>query len=335
MSKIKNRNKGLSRRKQTLRERLLHSGLRFVFRVGGRWLPGPTTHLAYRLWFTTRRYPTPLREVMYEETATREYLDHAGTPLATYRWGNGPAVLLVHGWSGRGTQLFQFVDPLVDAGYQVIAVDAPAHGRTPGTQTNLFQYVAALETVANRFGPFDGVIAHSFGTPAVMLAVHEQKLSAKRVVAISPPSTMLGMLTKFADMLDLHDNVTTRLRQRIEREFGDDIWHRLSVETIAPQLNVAALVVHDEQDDEVPIDEGETTASRWPGARFIRTQGYGHRRILRAHPVIDAAVTFIAHGEVDTNIVSAPTNHPAPSQTDATHVHSEPKETDTLETTSA
>jgi len=31
-------------------------------------------------------------------------------------WGKGPTVMLVHGWSGRGAQLGELVEPLVAAG---------------------------------------------------------------------------------------------------------------------------------------------------------------------------------------------------------------------------
>jgi alpha-beta hydrolase superfamily lysophospholipase len=41
-------------------------------------------------------------------------------------------ILLVHGWSGRGTQLFKIADELLKQGYSTISFDAPAHGKSPG-----------------------------------------------------------------------------------------------------------------------------------------------------------------------------------------------------------
>ncbi len=299
MANKKGNRKNRTRRLRRTHERLMWAGLRFGFKVGGTLFPALTTRFAYRLWLKTRRFTTPLRELCYEETATLEYLNHAGLPLATYRWGEGPKVLLAHGWSGRATQLHAFVDPLLQAGYQVIAMDAPAHGRTPGKQTNVLEYVAALARVQHRFGPFSGTIAHSFGNPAVMLAMQEGVLSTTHVVAISPPSTLLGMLYKFSAMFDLPAPVTDRLRSRVEHEFGADIWQRMSVEAVAPKLRTPALVIHDENDTDVPIEEGETTAAYWPNAKIMRTKGLGHTRILRAGAVIDAAVAFIDDMDVD------------------------------------
>jgi hypothetical protein len=35
-------------------------------------------------------------------------------------------------------------------------------------------------------------------------------------------------------------------------------------------------------------------AAAWPGARFMKTQGLGHGRILRDPAVVEAAVAFIS-----------------------------------------
>ncbi|HEX8728518.1 MAG TPA: hypothetical protein VF739_07855, partial [Ktedonobacterales bacterium] len=65
-----------------------------------------------------------------------------GTPLTfanglvARSFGAGPRVLLVHGWEGRGMNLGMFIAPLTAAGYQVLALDGPAHGESPGEQTN-------------------------------------------------------------------------------------------------------------------------------------------------------------------------------------------------------
>jgi pimeloyl-ACP methyl ester carboxylesterase len=59
-------------------------------------------------------------------------------------------------------------------------------------------------------------------------------------------------------------------------------------------LSVPALVIHDADDVSVPWQQGEMIAAAWPGARFMKTQGLGHGRILRNRDVVEAAVTFIS-----------------------------------------
>src|SRR5918999_654246 len=46
--------------------------------------------------------------------------------LAAWTWGDGPLVLLAHGWNGDAAQLAGFVPPLLEAGFGVVAFDQPA-----------------------------------------------------------------------------------------------------------------------------------------------------------------------------------------------------------------
>ena len=77
---------------------------------------------------------------------------------------------------GRGLQLGAFVEPLVEAGYRVVAYDGPAHGESPGRRTNIFKLTEGLMAVADAVGPLSGVIAHSLGTTAVLLAASRLRL---------------------------------------------------------------------------------------------------------------------------------------------------------------
>src|SRR5690349_395790 len=86
-------------------------------------------------FLTPDRHVRPAREEEVRATGTPLRL---GGGLAATAWGEGPPVLLVHGWAGRGTQLGEFVAPLVAAQRRVVALDAPAHGDSPGTQTNVW-----------------------------------------------------------------------------------------------------------------------------------------------------------------------------------------------------
>lgn len=94
-------------------------------RVLGRVLPGVTINWVYKLWFRSPRYREPKREEAWRKSATVLGMTTAYGDVITYRWGRAgdPLVILVHGWSGRGTQLGAFTGPLVNAGYHVIAFD--------------------------------------------------------------------------------------------------------------------------------------------------------------------------------------------------------------------
>ena len=59
-------------------------------------------------------------------------------------------------------------------------------------------------------------------------------------------------------------------------------------------LAVPALIIHDTDDASVPWRQGEMIAAAWPGARFLKTHGLGHGRILRDREVVEAAVAFVS-----------------------------------------
>lgn len=252
-----------------------------------------TGHWANRLWFKSQRFPEPSREKTWLATAQQSTLTHRGRQLAVYSWGEGPTVLLVHGWHGRGAQLGAFAAPLAAAGFRAVAFDAPAHGRTPGTATSLPEVTEALLTVANANLPIHGVITHSFGTAATLHAM-TLGLAPQRVAALCAPSSIEFLMDSFAAKLELPTSVMAVHRRLMEARFGSDLWQRFSPAAAALGLQIPALLVHDQEDHDVPFREGQILARVWPGANWYATKGLGHRRILHDPEVVTRVVAFTA-----------------------------------------
>jgi pimeloyl-ACP methyl ester carboxylesterase len=271
--------------------------LRFSFAVLNVISPRWGARRAYRLWFTSPRYPEPIREQRWREQAQVNFIEHEYGPLAVYRWGQGPAVLLVHGWSGRGTQMGAFAEPLVKRGYSVVAFDAPGHGRSAGSETNAFQVAAALASIAEQAEPLSAIIAHSFGTMATTLALH-QGLPVEKVVCISAPTSLEFLIARFCQTLGINSNTRELLKQMLEHEFGEDIWQRIESDRHVVDSTTAALIIHDKDDVDVPWQWSERLANAWPNSGFWLTEGLGHRRILRNHAVIHSVCEFIENGHL-------------------------------------
>jgi pimeloyl-ACP methyl ester carboxylesterase len=267
--------------------------LRFWFGTLGRVLPSPMAVLARRLWLTTRRFPLSARESAVLGAAERRDVEVGGKRVAVYAWGDGPTVLLVHGWHGSAAHFAEFVDPLTAAGYRAVAIDAPAHGESPGTQTTLIEVAAAVEAVGRGIAPVYAVVGHSFGAPCVTTVLAEGRFGVQKAVLISPPAHLEGLLHSFTETLGIPPGVARRLRARLEREFGAHIWERYSPATHAQTLTLPALMIHDADDRSVPIAEAELLSGLWRGARLVRTQGLGHRRILGDVTVIGRVVDFL------------------------------------------
>lgn len=267
-------------------------GLRVVFATVGRVFPRLMGRWAYSLWFRTRRFPESAAGRRIAGKARRDTLIVDDIPVAVYSWGAGPVVLFIHGWSGRGSQVAAFAEPLTAAGYTVMSVDAPGHGNTPGDRTNILECAAVVQAFNFRYGPLYAAITHSFGGMVLAYAMNKG-VSVERVVCISAPAHVDYLLESFAQTLTIPDAVIADMRRRMEARFPGGYWDNISTVVNVRELDVPALIIHDEYDHSVPWEQGKIIANAWPGARFLKTSGLGHGRILRDKAVVEAVVDFI------------------------------------------
>jgi pimeloyl-ACP methyl ester carboxylesterase len=270
---------------------LLHAGAAFTARVA----PGVAAALLEVLFRRVRRHPVPGRERGWLARARRlPPVTAFGRRLPVWSWGEGPTVLLVHGWEGRGSQMGAFAEALAAAGFRAVAYDAPAHGASRGSMSSMPALWTAVEAVTTAVGPVAGLVAHSAGAAATARAM-ARGLPVGRAVFAAPAADPGRFLGVAADWLGLPPEVARRTQRRIERRF-DMRFEDLSVPAMAPALDVPLLVVHDRDDAEVPWREGEAIAASWPGARLVTTDGLGHRRLLREPAVVEQAVRFLGAG---------------------------------------
>ncbi len=262
------------------------------------------TSVAERLFTTPRRFARPVRERDVLATARPGHVDvtlraprwnNHSVRVATWRWGVGPAILLVHGWEGRGSQLGAFVAPLVASGLQVIAFDAPGHGDSPDHRLYLTDLADSIADVAASVGPLHAIVAHSFGAAGVLLAYTRNGVRAPRNVMIAPNVIIEDALRRFAYTVGLDDTDRTALEHRLALQTGlgvDDL--RLS--QLTGDRDDALLVIHDRDDREVDIEHAIQLAATWPNAQLHETQALGHRRVLRDDAVLADVVDFVRYG---------------------------------------
>jgi pimeloyl-ACP methyl ester carboxylesterase len=215
--------------------------------------------------------------------------------LTAWDYGAGPTVLLIHGWSGAAAQWSRFIEPLVRAGYNAVALDMPAHGFSDGDRTNLKEFVEAIVDTAERVRPIHAVVAHSLGATAATLAL-ARGLRAQRAVLIAPAARDVpGYVHAFAQQLGLPRAREPRLVTLMHQRFGD--LAQFDARRVAATLDIPALLFHDEGDREIPFAEGESLARTWPGARMRRLRGLGHNRPLADPEVVREALAFITSRE--------------------------------------
>jgi pimeloyl-ACP methyl ester carboxylesterase len=273
--------------------------LRVAFRALDRVAPGIGARWAAAVWCTLPNTGGRRRDERPRpgERSTLTLAD--GRVVAVESWGFGPAVYLMHGWGGWRGQLGAFVQPLVDAGRRVVAVDAPSHGDSgPGHfgrgRATGVEFTEALAAAVGKHGKPAAVVAHSLGSAATAVAVLDG-LPAARLVFVAPSTKLSDGLAMLQRTLGFGERTRTRMLARLERLAGRPLAD-FDITGLSRRPDVElppALVVHDRNDKEVPYDDGAELAATWPEAELATTEGLGHQRILRDPAVIAMVVGYV------------------------------------------
>lgn len=262
--------------------------------------PPAAAAVAAPLFFRTpRRRPRSAEERAVLAAGERFTIGRGAGALAAWRWGDGPVVLLLHGWGGCAGQMTPLVRPLVEAGFSAVALDAPGHGDSPGRSASIPAFADALARAGEALGPLHGIVAHSMGGASFTLAA-ARGLEARRAVYVGPPSDAATWFAYFVRTLSIPAATEPLLRARVEAIAGERL-ARLNARTLGPEMKVPLLVIHDRQDREVPLAAGEEVARSAADGRLLVTEGLGHKRILRDPGVAAAAVRFLLDGTVEAS----------------------------------
>jgi pimeloyl-ACP methyl ester carboxylesterase len=249
------------------------------------------------LWFTPWRLPQSQGSRAREREWLRGSKPFKVAGLRGFVAGNGPAILLVHGWGGWASRLGAFVRPLVETGHQVVGMDLPAHGSSSGRRTNPFEMADALLKVAGSAGPVHALISHSFGGLVTLLAM-ERGLKPGAAVHLAPALRADHVRARFAEIFRLRPRVMDALVRVIDSHFGSEVWEELDARRIAYRLasrgpDVPVLIVHDPEDRDAPFSDAVAMSHILPRARMLRVADAGHHHILVEERAVTAAVEFV------------------------------------------
>ena len=233
-------------------------------------------------------------------------LSFRGGQAMAYRFNGGakgrrPRYLVVHGWGSRSEYMSELAAFLVDTGAEVVSLDLPGHGRSPGHFLNLRFAVSAIAAAAERFGAFDATIGHSFGGASVALAAAGflpgiEPVLPERLVLIGAPSAMGWLFTHFGRLMALGPETQAAFEAEVGRITGR-LLKDYDVTRDVRDLGRPMLVVHAEDDKEVSADHARAYAKAGGDVRVFWANGFGHRRIVSAAPVLEAIGEFLAEAQ--------------------------------------
>lgn len=271
--------------------------IRLKNRLSGFLAPKRTAQKNMQIFLNPRKFPLKDWEETAESKGERFFF---GPNLSAIRWGHGPQkILLMHGWESRATQMYSIAEPLVAAGFEVIAIDAPLHGKSAGTKANPLVFAHTIHTANQALGPFYGAIGHSMGAAALAIA-KSNGVNLGRYVLISSPACLYDTLYAFAKFMGLSEKCIQLFIQSVEAEVGEPS-KALDVGN-AMRNHDHCLLIHSKDDAEVPYAAMQKLIAEIPTARSNIVNNLGHRKIVRDIKVCEMITEFMIEQNIKFNI---------------------------------
>jgi pimeloyl-ACP methyl ester carboxylesterase len=254
------------------------------------------TKFAAKLFTTPIKHKLPQREEKMELNAVHKYIDipSINKKIRVLEYGKSDKIaLLVHGWSGRGTQLISIADALLKEGYMTISFDAPAHGKSEGKTAHMALFIACVLELEKIYGKFDLAVGHSLGGMSVMNAL-KRGIKADKAVIIGSGDVVYDIFKGFVYNLGLKSIIADKLKDKFEKKLGDKLAN-FDVFEAAKSTEIPVFVIHDKQDRDVPVSCAENIHKHLPIGKIMITDGLGHRKILGDKVVISNIIDFIKY----------------------------------------
>lgn len=195
-----------------------------------------------------------------------------------YRWENeGKKILLIHGWESNAYRWKAFISRFKDLGLDCFAIDAPAHGQSSGKTCTPLDYAEAINKVIEEFD-INYILAHSFGAYSTMYYLSHYSLGnyLEHIILKAPTGNLKNFTKRFFRLLELNKRIQKSYIKLLEDKYGRPI-NYYDAERMAERINLPCLLLHDENDDVLPIEDSTHIARSWENCEFIRTSGRGHR----------------------------------------------------------
>lgn len=256
--------------------------------------PKLITLFAARLFTSPIKHKVPKRELEMELKSHQKIIliPSINKEVVLYQYGESQKkVLLVHGWSGRGTQLFKIADELQKVGYSTVSFDAPAHGKSPGKMTIMTDFIETILEIDNQLGHFEAAIGHSLGGMSVLNAI-KKGLKVNHAVVIGSGDIVEDIMDDFVAKLELNPKISKLIQLHFENKYGIEM-NSYSAYLAAAKTDIPVLVIHDQNDPEVPVKAGIHIHENLKNGELMLTEGLGHRKILGNTAVIEKTIQFI------------------------------------------
>lgn len=232
-------------------------------------------------------------DVEFLNTAVQKKLSYQGFNIMTYQWeGTKETILLVHGWESNTSRWKKLIEILKANNYNIIALDAPAHGNSGSALFNAMLYSECIHEVAKTIDP-SIIIGHSVGGIASVLSMHNHHLaSVEKLVLLGAPSNFEGIFKRYKGMMGYNKKVSDGIDHFILDRFGHlpNYYH---IKNFSENIHSKGLVIHDKEDTIIPYSDALEYQEFYKNSQLISTSGLGHG--LKSKEINEHILDFIKH----------------------------------------
>jgi pimeloyl-ACP methyl ester carboxylesterase len=211
--------------------------------------------------------------------------------LSVTSLGEGPTVMLLHGWGGSASDMMPLASAFARTGHRAVVFDMPGHGRSAGRESSLVDFLRAIDAVSGALGTPEIIVGHSFGGAAAVLAITELALPVRGAVLFSPAPGPAYYVERFSRTIGLPAERAVGMMRRVVERVGRPV-ESLDALVAARGVDLPAVIYHDPADREVPFDFAVQMKDAWRGSSLVPAPALGHKRILRDPETVAGAVDF-------------------------------------------
>jgi len=238
--------------------------------------PRYAAHLSMTLFSSPRKGKTNEKQELFLKGAKQDELIHNNISIKTYQWpGKNDTILLAHGWESNSYRWRNLIEILKAEDYNVIALDAPAHGNSGGKLFNALIYSECIHAVAKKFNT-STIIGHSVGGMATAFGNYYLPLeSTKKLILLGAPADFNGVFSRYINMMGYNNRVSKAMDNYVLKRFNH-LPNHFDASRFTKDFKAKGLIIHDKKDRIIPYKDGLKYKHSYTNAQFISTTGYGH-----------------------------------------------------------
>jgi len=155
----------------------------------------------------------------------------------------------------------------------------------------MLEFIESILEVEKHYGPFEFAVGHSLGGMSILNAV-KKGLQIKKAIVIGSGNSVINIVNTFIEKIGLPNGVAILMKNNFEKKYHFEM-ESFSAYVAAKDVKIPVLVIHDTDDEDIPVSEAYHLAEHLSDKELLITNQLGHRKILGDSKVIQKIVEFL------------------------------------------